>query len=73
MMKNSDDDTNNRYIWIGPFIRMNENYKFKKDTNIFEIVVDFIGIFFPWVWNVVPIIILMYPARVFTLLTIKVN
>ena len=68
MMKNSDDDTNNRYIWIGPFIRMNENYKFKKDTNIFEIVVDFIGIFFPWVWNVVPIIILMYAARVFYLI-----
>lgn len=68
MMKNNDDDTNNRYIWIGPFIRMNENYKFKKDTNIFEIVVDFIGIFFPWVWNVVPIIILMYAARVFYLI-----
>lgn len=67
-MKNNDDDTNNRYIWIGPFIRMNENYKFKKDTNIFEIVVDFIGIFFPWVWNVVPIIILMYAARVFYLI-----
>ena len=47
---------------------MNENYKFKKDANIFEIVVDFIGIFLPWVWNFVPIIILMYAARVFYLI-----
>ena len=73
MMKNSDDDTNNRYIWIGPFIRMNENYKFKKDANIFGIVINFIGIFLPWVWNVVPIMILMYAASLFILLAIKVN
>ena len=65
MMKNNDDDTNNRYIWIGPFIRMNENYKLKNNANIFEIVVDSIGIFLPWVWNVAPIIILMYAARDF--------
>ena len=52
---------------------MNENYKFKKDANIFGIVINFIGIFLPWVWNVVFIMILMYPAKLFILLAIKVN
>ena len=65
-----DKDNNNRYIWHGPFIRMNENYKFKstKDQNTFEIIIDIIGIFLPWVWNFVPLIIVMYGARLFYLI-----
>jgi len=52
-MTNSDSGNKNRYIWLGPFIRTNSNYKFKEEANGVEVIIDIIAIFLPWLWNMV--------------------
>jgi len=50
-----DDNKNTKsfYIWLGPFMRVNENYASpEKDTPLNNLL-TLIGVLLPFVWNIV--------------------
>ena len=56
-------ENNDKYIWLGPFMRSNEDFQIEGKPSL----VDLFGVFLPWVWNVLALAVVVMVLQFFFL------